>query len=163
MTSQRAGAGRVKRTLRMFLSNTTTRPGSSTGAGTDASAGGDRPEPGFVMRLEGRLLDVSASPPPLALCRPARPEGKARPLRGLRPRCWRADSFVRTTRPRRVQTGNPRHDKFPKRKFSSFISSIIVELPPDVYPAPSNTIEVRSPCPLPALSRARALRHPAQD
>lgn len=44
-----------------------------------------------------------------------------------------------------VQSGNPRHDKFPKRKFTSFVRSIIVELPPDIFPMPANTIEVRSP------------------
>jgi hypothetical protein len=50
----------------MFMSNTTTR---STQAAADAAAdastgteGGDRPEPGFVMRLEGRLLDVRLAP-----------------------------------------------------------------------------------------------------
>lgn len=63
VTTGRAGAGRVKRTLRMFTSNTTTRPAPTATAddAADASSTSDRPEPGFVMRLEGRLLDVRSS------------------------------------------------------------------------------------------------------
>lgn len=45
----------MKRTLRVFLSNTSTAQSTLI----NGEQGGETQDPGFVMRVEGRILDVS--------------------------------------------------------------------------------------------------------